>query len=43
MRKEEFDGFGPTRLKETLEEENGIRVSREWLRQEMIANGRWQP
>jgi transposase InsO family protein len=41
--KEEFNGFGPTLLNETLEEEHGISVSREWLRQKMVAEGRWQP
>lgn len=42
MTKEEFNGFGPTLLQETLEEEMSIKVSREWLRRQMIANGRWQ-
>ena len=43
MIKEEFNGFGPTLFQETLEEEYGIKVSREWLRQQMMAGGRWQP
>ena len=43
MIREEFNGFGPTLLQETLEEEYGIRVSREWLRQQMTVKGRWQP
>lgn len=43
MIREEFNGFGPTLLQETLEEEYGIRVSREWLRQQMKEEGRWQP
>ena len=42
MIREEFNGFGPTLLQETLEEEYGIRVSREWLRQQMILKGTWQ-
>jgi len=42
MTKEEFNGFGPTLLQETLEEEKGIKVSREWLRRQMITNGIWQ-
>lgn len=41
--REEFNGFGPTLLQETLEEEYGIRISREWLRQQMTTAGRWQP
>lgn len=41
MIKEEFNGFGPTLLREILEEEHEIRVSREWLRRQMIAEGRW--
>lgn len=41
MIKEEFNGFGPTLFQETLEEEYGIRVSREWLRQQMKTAGRW--
>jgi transposase len=39
---EEFHGFGPTLLQETLEEEYGIRVSREWLRRQMIEEGIWR-
>lgn len=38
---EKFDGFGPTILQETLEE-YGVKVSREWLRRQMIIEGRWQ-
>lgn len=41
--REEFNGFGPTLLQETLEEEYGIKLSREWLRIKMIEEGRWQP
>ncbi|MGB8840855.1 MAG: ISNCY family transposase, partial [Aliidongia sp.] len=41
--KEEFTGFGPTLFQETLKEEYGIKVSREWLRQQMTNEGRWQP
>jgi hypothetical protein len=41
--REEFQGFGPTLLQETLEEEYGIRVSREWLRQKMTEEGIWRP
>lgn len=40
--KEEFNGFGPTLLKEVLEEEYAIKVSREWLRHQMIAEGKWK-
>lgn len=40
---EKFKGFGPKLLQETLEEEHRIKVSREWLRQHMIAQGRWNP
>jgi len=43
MMSEEFNGFGPTLLQEILEEEYEIKVSREWLRQQMILEGRWQP
>ena len=43
MFKEELNGFGPTLLQETLEEEYAIIVSREWLRQHMVAEARWQP
>jgi hypothetical protein len=43
MVQEEFRGFGPTLLQETLEEEYGIKVSREWLRQQMVIGGKWQP
>lgn len=39
---EEFNGFGPTLLHEILEEEHKIKVSREWLRQQMIIQGRWR-
>ena len=41
MMKDEFNGFGPTLLQETIEEEHKIKVSREWLRQQMINQGRW--
>lgn len=41
--KEEFNGFGATLLQETLEEEYEIKVGREWLRQLLIAEGRWRP
>lgn len=40
--REEFSGFGPTLLHETLEEEYGIVISREWLRGQMIEEGKWQ-
>jgi transposase InsO family protein len=39
---EEFSGFGPTLLQETLEEDYKIKVSREWLRHRMVAEGKWQ-
>ena len=43
MIQEEFNEFGPTLFQETLEEEHGIKVSREWIRQQMMLKGRWQP
>ena len=43
MTKEEFNGFGPTLLREILEEEHEIKVSHEWMRQHMIAEGKWHP
>jgi transposase InsO family protein len=42
LSKEEFIGFGPTLLKEVFEEEYEIKVSREWLRHRMIAEGKWK-
>lgn len=42
MMKNEFNGFGPSLFQEVLEEEYKIKVSREWLRQQMKAAGRWQ-
>lgn len=42
IEKEEFKGFGPTLLQEILYEEYIIKVSREWLRQQMIMKGIWQ-
>jgi hypothetical protein len=42
LRKEEFNGFGPTLLKEVLEEEYEIKISREWLRHVMMAEGKWK-
>lgn len=41
MMMDEFNEFGPTLLQEVLEEEYKIKVSREWLRQQMINQGRW--
>jgi Helix-turn-helix domain len=42
MRKEEFNGFGPTLFREVLVEEHDIKVSREWVRKLMITEGRWK-
>ncbi len=42
MVREEFEGFGPTLLQETFEEEYGIKVGREWLRQQMMEAGKWR-
>jgi hypothetical protein len=42
LSQEEFNEFGPTLFKEVLEEEYTIKVSREWLRHEMIAEGKWK-
>lgn len=42
MMKEAFNGFGPRLLQETLKEGYGIKVSREWLRQQMKTKGRWR-
>lgn len=40
---EMFKGFGPTLLKEILEEQHQLPVSRKWLRQLMITDGLWNP
>jgi transposase InsO family protein len=40
---EEFSRFGPTLLQETFEEDHHIKVSREWLRNRMVSQGKWQP
>jgi len=41
MNEPDFHDYGPTLLTETLAREKGIEVSRETLRQWMIAEGRW--
>ena len=41
MVREEFEGFGPTLLQETFEEEYGIKVGREWL-ETMMEAGKWR-
>jgi hypothetical protein len=38
-----FDGFGPTLLKEKLEEYKGIVICKETMRQMMIEEGRYHP
>jgi transposase len=38
-----FDGFGPTLLKEKLEEYKGIVICKESMRQMMIEEGKYQP
>ena len=43
MHEEDFCDYGPTLLCETLEDEQGISVSRETMRQWMIAERRWHP
>lgn len=43
MKEEDFHDYGPTLLSETLEDEKGIRVSRETMRQWMSAEGEWKP
>lgn len=43
MHEEDFHDYGPTLLSEALEEEKGITLSNESVRQLMIAQGRWQP
>jgi hypothetical protein len=43
MHEEEFDDYGPTLLSEVLEEEKGLVLSKESVRQLMIAEGRWRP
>lgn len=43
MQEEDFHDYGPTLLSETLEKETGLLVSRETMRQWMIAEGRWKP
>lgn len=37
-----YEGFGPTLACEMLQERNGIKISKETLRQWMIAEGLWQ-
>jgi transposase len=39
----EYRGFGPTFLAQTLQQRDGIAVSREWLRALLIAEKLWQP
>ena len=41
MNEDGFDDYGPTLLSETLRAEKGIEISRETIRQWMIAEGRW--
>jgi hypothetical protein len=38
-----FDGFGPTLLKEKLEEYKGIAICKETMRQLMIVGGKHHP
>jgi len=38
-----FEGFGPTLMKEKLEEVKGMHVSKETMRQIMIEEGKYQP
>lgn len=38
-----FEGFGPTLLKEKLAEYQGVKISKETLRQMMIEEGKYQP
>jgi len=41
--KEKYDGFGPTLAHEKLTEVHGVEISRESVRQLMIAEGMWKP
>lgn len=43
LKEKRFRDYGPMLLRETLEEERGIRVSRETMRHWMTTEGTWKP